>query len=306
MTGWASWHLHVASAAPEHGDAALAAVAPTLRALPGPWFFVRYWQEGPHLRVRVADPADPQRLEWQLGRAAAAVDALLRPADRLDEAGYRALAEPLGALGEGGRPLPVPPLRPAGVHRADYRPESDRYGGAAHLATAERLFHRSSGVCLDVCTARADRSRVTADGVEATAAAVAAWPGGAVELLRRVCDGWADWRGAGQSAAERDRYRAAVTTASDRGRALAAPVRALAGGAPSRWSPWTRDLAVAAAGWVDDLGAERARQVFVSHLHMTLNRLGVGGGRDGMLAAVVLGALGAATEPARRTTVTQP
>jgi hypothetical protein len=58
---WHSRHLHVASADPQAlENVVTAVVAPTMVELTRshgarPWFFMRYWQRGPHVRLRVAD-----------------------------------------------------------------------------------------------------------------------------------------------------------------------------------------------------------------------------------------------------------
>ena len=58
---WSSWHLHLATTARSAHDRVLTdVIGPTIGELaPGtPWFFIRYWQAGPHLRLRMRD-VDP-------------------------------------------------------------------------------------------------------------------------------------------------------------------------------------------------------------------------------------------------------
>ena len=57
---WSAWHLHLATTARGAHDRVLTdVIGPTVRALPPgtEWFFIRYWQSGPHLRLRIADLA---------------------------------------------------------------------------------------------------------------------------------------------------------------------------------------------------------------------------------------------------------
>jgi hypothetical protein len=287
---WESWHLHVDSLAPQALETVLLTVlAPALRELAGPdgtvvprpWFFIRYWQGGPHLRLRVADCTAVQRdrLVERLSAGLATVNAGLAGSERISDASYLAAAVPISALGQHGEAEPVEPLRAGGAHRVGYEPEYGRYGGADQMALTEQLFHASSVVTLRACQQRATFAQHFADGLEAMAATLSGWPGDQLTLLRAVTDGWAPWV-ADQSA----------TIA--RFAELAAPNRAvlhqLAAGAPSRWSPWTRRLAAATPVWIERHGIARAAQIVGSHLHMTQNRLGVGGAREGIIAASLL------------------
>ncbi|MEU7703623.1 lantibiotic dehydratase C-terminal domain-containing protein, partial [Streptomyces sp. NPDC039028] len=57
-TAWTAWHLHLGTTARSAHDRVVTdVIGPTVRELaPGtPWFFIRYWQSGPHLRLRVGD-----------------------------------------------------------------------------------------------------------------------------------------------------------------------------------------------------------------------------------------------------------
>ncbi len=282
MADWYSWHLHVASTAPGAAETAVTqVVGPAVAALDRRrWFFIRYWQAGPHVRLRVSglDPAGADALTADLTTRLAPVNDAIPVSERVTGAGYRAAAAPLAALGEGAGALAVAELAPPGVHRAVYEPEYERYGGADLMALTEDLFHASSAVALRVCRDRRGTGRRVADGLEAMAATVSAWPGDPLRLLAGIREGWRAWSGTD------------VPVPEDRVRAVAPALRALVAGAPSRWTPWTDRLRAAAGVWTDRLGTARAGQVFGSHLHMTQNRLGVGGA-EARLAALLLSAL---------------
>ncbi|MFC4147651.1 thiopeptide-type bacteriocin biosynthesis protein [Micromonospora mangrovi] len=287
MTDWQSWHLHVDSLDPRAVEAAVVeVVGPTVAEFgqhadrPRPWFFIRYWQGGPHVRLRLADAGpDAAAVQAALARRTAAVNVALPAGSRLTVEDYQRSAAPIADRGEAGTPLPLTSLLPPGAHPARYEPEVDRYGGTALIAASEALFHASSVVCLRACRDRAGGSRIAADGLEAMAATLSAWPGDRLALLRGVRDGWAQWLGSDfPDAPEQARILAH----------LAPALRDLADGATSRWTPWTARLGVAAKEWTDRLGAARARQILGSHLHMTQNRLGVGAAREGRLAAILL------------------
>ncbi|KQV13263.1 MULTISPECIES: thiopeptide-type bacteriocin biosynthesis protein [unclassified Kitasatospora] len=295
---WRSWHLHadsLRSAALE--SLLLRAVVPVVEqhtagqdqgAPPRPWFFIRYWQGGPHLRLRIADLDDPAaaRITAELTARTDAVNAELPPEDRLTPASYRQAARPLAELGEGGQALDLGELLPPGVHPAVYEPELRRYGGPEQMALNEELFHASSVVVLRACRARPGHGRNIADGLEAMAATLSAWPGDRLVLLRAVRDGWAEWSGGTGGSAE-GLARTAADQA-DRLRASAGALVALADGAPSRWSAWTTRLRPAAELWTESHGIPGAGRILGSQLHMTQNRLGVGAGREGMMAAILL------------------
>ena len=69
MTGtWVCWHLHVGAMGADLMDSVLLdGVVPVLAELPvSKWFFVRYWQGGPHLRLRMRDLPEGQTNSLQL------------------------------------------------------------------------------------------------------------------------------------------------------------------------------------------------------------------------------------------------
>jgi len=297
---WRSWHLHASSLDPRVLETVVTGALPPVLKLvgraagpppaPRPWFFIRYWQGGPHVRLRIADLTDDQadRVQQALDERLAEVDALLPAERRLTPEDYRRSAAPLAALGENGAPLRVGDLTPAGAHRACYEPEFARYGGPAAMALSEELFHASSVVCLRACAERADHRYSFYDGLELLAASLTAWPDPA-EMLRGHHDGWrallAGSPDGGPDWAALDRAAAADA-------ARLAPVvpglRALAAGEPSRWSALTGRLGAAAEEWRTAFGPGRARQILGSHLHMAHNRLGLSPLREAQLAAVLL------------------
>ncbi|WP_162824111.1 thiopeptide-type bacteriocin biosynthesis protein [Peterkaempfera bronchialis] len=322
MTGtartWRSWHLHVASLDPQALETVvvtalppvLELVGPTSDGQPRPWFFIRYWQAGPHVRLRIADLGDRQAadVEALLADRLARIDADLPEERRLTPDAYRRSVEPLAAIGEYGSPLPVEQLAPPGAHRAEYQPEYERYGGPALLPYSEDLFHASSVVCLRACRARPDHRHAFLDGLELLAASLSAWPDRTDRtdrpdrsgLLAGHRDGWRallarrpggppDWEGLDR-AVRADAERLAPT---------APALRELVAGAPCRWSTWTKRLRAAAGGWSTTLGPERARQILGSHVHMAHNRLGLSPLREAQLAAVLLAldVTGAPAEP---------
>ncbi|WP_078851045.1 lantibiotic dehydratase C-terminal domain-containing protein [Streptomyces sp. NRRL S-237] len=118
------------------------------------WFFIRYWEGGPHLRIRLLPRPDA-------GRAAtpAALDAAVRrafadvPRDGHDPEGYPASIGDLAAASVASDPTVdrrlAATVLPPGVHAARYVPETDRYGTGAALASksSSRPRHRPVPGC---------------------------------------------------------------------------------------------------------------------------------------------------------------
>ena len=179
---WHSWHLHLDSADPAVAERALLEVVRPVLSVARPWFFIRYWQGGPHLRLRVADLDDGPAAEFgaTLAGPLARVNAGIQAAHRIDPAGYRAEAARLASAGEGGRPLGVEELRPGGVYQESYQPEFGRYGGVELMPLSERLFHVSSVVALRVCVARGGVGAVLSTGLQRITRKTVLLTGGAI------------------------------------------------------------------------------------------------------------------------------
>ncbi|WP_283133918.1 lantibiotic dehydratase C-terminal domain-containing protein [Rhizohabitans arisaemae] len=140
------------------------AVVPAARALTAAgqvdgWFFLRYWEGGTHVRLRVR-PAGGSRDE--------VTEALLGPlADYLrahpaggpaDQAAYTAMAA--GFAEYEGLASYERVLRPADTAAAvPYRPEHDSYGHGESLAAVEDHFVESSRIAAEVLASGAPMSR---------------------------------------------------------------------------------------------------------------------------------------------------
>ena len=117
------------------------------------WFFIKYWMEGPHVRVRL-HPADPARRDQVQARATAAIEAFLKRRPALYDTDVAGLGELYRKMyvAEYGEQRYVEqygdgemPFRPNNsVIAFDYEREYDRYGGPAGMALAEWHFEQSS------------------------------------------------------------------------------------------------------------------------------------------------------------------
>jgi thiopeptide-type bacteriocin biosynthesis protein len=147
--GWRSLHVHRFA----NQDALLVdGLAPLLARLRDQGlversFFLRYWEGGHHIRVRVrTDPTDSDAVTAQLTEG---LSGYLRahPDDAsFDLAEFMREAQPTMAALEGTVPGEIYP--PDTVRVAAYHPEYDKYGGPGGVAIAEEFFDRSSGLAL--------------------------------------------------------------------------------------------------------------------------------------------------------------
>jgi thiopeptide-type bacteriocin biosynthesis protein len=298
---WRSWHLHVASQQPQILDDVVTNVlsaavryasgATNASLSPRRWFFIRYWQLGPHVRLRIAGLNERRSadVEAVLTERLDRLNAAVPPEQRLTEEVYRRSAAPIAELGEYGAPLPLGQLIAPGVHRAAYEPEYERYGGAELMLYSEELFHASSVVCLRACAARPSAAHAFLDGLELLAAALNTWPD-QDGLLRSQHAGWRQFlsRDSAGPVLDWSATDRAVRADAERLASAAAGLRRLAAGESSRWSAWTTRLRAAADGWRAMLGPDRARQILGSHLHMAHNRLGLSPLHEAQLPALLL------------------
>ncbi|WP_248963613.1 lantibiotic dehydratase C-terminal domain-containing protein [Sphaerisporangium perillae] len=137
-------------------------------------FFLRYWEGGQHVRLRVEVP-DPSRAAHarDLVRERAAAHFAARPSPPVDLEAYRAFAATV-ARGERRERYDERLHRTDSVEFIAYRPEHAAYGGAACVSAAERHFTVSSALALDVLRAGAGMERRAAIGLAALTIALAA------------------------------------------------------------------------------------------------------------------------------------
>lgn len=145
---WESLHLFYHHGPRESDALLLDAIAPTMndalrRRELSSWFFVRYWEGGPHFRIRFRDPR-PDTL-GNVHRALA--DHLVtrahetRPLDPI--AYYEAFTT------DGGDPVAAHGwYADHSIERIAYTPELVRYGGPVGMAVSEDMFAASSQAAL--------------------------------------------------------------------------------------------------------------------------------------------------------------
>ncbi|HEX6969545.1 MAG TPA: thiopeptide-type bacteriocin biosynthesis protein [Micromonosporaceae bacterium] len=266
-TGWRSLHCFV-HWRPEHVDAFLTGtVAPLMDGLREAghlrdWFFIRYSEGGPHLRIRArdADTATVRKLREALVEA------------------VRTSAYPLWSLPESGAVR----HEHGEVCELPYEPETERYGGPEALPVAEDVFCESSRIAIAVVArtaGRAQRLVAAADLVLATAIALDLDRLDTVRWLRRAAIAWR-WHRDSTTLAPPMVQNAALSAATGQAAALVRrwdEIAASAGTGRRLRDRWAQQVRTARARLEPDSRVSRERwlQVWSSQLHMLLNRIGV-------------------------------
>ncbi|WP_052713426.1 thiopeptide-type bacteriocin biosynthesis protein [Streptomyces katrae] len=275
---WTSWHLHLAASDRSLSDRVVTdVVGPAMAALPpGSWFFMRYWQGGPHVRLRARDLAAPDAaaLGGVLRETLAAANVLLPGETPVDPARFAVQSRQLATAGEGGVPVEERELLAPGVYESPYSPEYGRYGGPALIGVSEDLFGSSSALCLAFLRTRpSDRAR-TALALRATAVAASVLDAGLFAAFG--AGSWSDWAlKAGYPQEVLTALEAECVIAADRLTADGHDLVARATSSPGPLASWRTALSEAVDGPLGAAGAYTARIVF-SHVHMLHNRLGLG------------------------------
>lgn len=281
---WHSLHVYVHRPASAVDAFLLGAVAPVLDQARqdsriGGWFFIRYWEGGPHLRVRLRDASDlvaaevRNTLEERLSEDNG-------PREALDaETYYGALGRPQGSTAHGWH-------QDGSVVYQPYEPEVARYGGETGLMHSEDFFVRSTQVALTVLRHGRERPAKLQLAFDAIVATVRALGIGDLEIpiwLRQHVGAWAFSPEAApipapvlRAQAEREfadkgsRYRAQVM----------AVTRATAPDAPRSFAGlWHHDVREVMnryrAAAADGVLTRSPLEIAKSQLHMFLNRLGL-------------------------------
>ena len=138
---WSAFHLFLS--APANAERYLVEqVAPLAKSVIGSgradgWFFIRYWEGGPHLRLRLRHLQEPAVVERAL--SAAIGDYTIADPIRAEE-----YYDGHGFDGEPINPADLPWYGEGTVVPLAYEPEIGRYGGPAALPVNETLFQASS------------------------------------------------------------------------------------------------------------------------------------------------------------------
>ncbi|MFH8493186.1 thiopeptide-type bacteriocin biosynthesis protein [Streptomyces coeruleorubidus] len=116
------------------------------------FWYLRYWQGGPHIRLRLHRASD-ETVESVRGMLAAAMPTL--NAEQASEYEEQSSLQPGLADLEGAKPEEV--RAPGTIEPTPYSPEYAKYGGTTGLRIAEELFRSTSAAVLDLLADRSDR-----------------------------------------------------------------------------------------------------------------------------------------------------
>ncbi len=269
----------------EHVDAFIAdTLAPLLRQYVeadrvADWYYLRYWETGPHLRIRLRGTTSGTDSELA-ARLRELVASAEFPVLELNPSAYYA---GVGAQGD-------TVWRAHGeVWQAPYEPEIERYGGPAALPVAEQLFCRSTEVAVAVLRAGRSASTKLTAAIELamiTARALDLDRAGAASWLRSL---GASWR----------RVREPAPAPGIESHLAAEHLLAARG--PMIARRWTREPTGASAYWLEQVRVARGKldtepagywlSVWASQLHMLFNRLGISPADERMICWLVASTL---------------
>ncbi|MFF4323638.1 thiopeptide-type bacteriocin biosynthesis protein [Streptomyces sp. NPDC001568] len=252
-------------------------------------FFLRYWEGGPHVRLRVSVPAVENRGPVRTA-ISTACDAWFRDhpsVPYLDQEQYTRQAGVLAA--REGMTAHATRLYPNdSVRFIPYRREYRRYGTGEHMAAVERHFAESSGIALSLLEAGAGpEERQTAAYCMLLIAWFTAVESDPTRVEAEGPGNWAEWIRP-EFEGHFDRRRATLISLLRSMRQLALRVGDLPeAGNLARWAHSVRRLAGSAP--------DRAR-VLDACAHLLCNRLGVQLDQEGYVRHLAARAMTATAE----------
>jgi thiopeptide-type bacteriocin biosynthesis protein len=266
------------------------------------WFFIRYWEGGQHIRLRLCGLPD-DRFD-ALASALRIATEHYRAERPLDRHSYLAgLTPELRATAVGDADLFYDE---GSVVELAYVPELQRYGGPVAISANEDLFKISSEIALKIIAETVDRPQarlaLSRDLMLAGAASLVVDP---IDLARFFADYGRFWHGlAGHAAADLSALKQAGAAKRAATHAQLAAMLAGGNGLAQIWHQRCCALVdelrgIAAAGELHtgngvggaDPVAASLRTIIGSQLHMLNNRLGMGPAREFALATILAAAL---------------
>lgn len=274
---WSADHIFI-SPGPMSDAFLIDVAAPFLKGLDGAgeWFFIRYGEGGPHLRIRVAvdhsDIAAKIHRRWQEA-APAHVDA---PA-----------------------PAPVPDtheglVAPGSVRSIAYEPEIARYGGPRAMPLSEQLFCRSTALSLGIIAATlGDMEQRIGQAIGIMIASVRSLTDDPAEihrLLSGYAQGWERWFAAVDWPAAIDTVPVTLHDPAAVEAALHAPIGPSVRSYGAAWHACLAALIqVLEAQDPPPPPVAGKADIVLSHLHMFCNRLGISPAMEFHLAKAIGG-----------------
>ncbi|XEC96276.1 thiopeptide-type bacteriocin biosynthesis protein [Paenibacillus tarimensis] len=258
------------------------------------WFFIRYWEGGPHIRLRFKRPVDPETAERLLRERVGRFIESSGPVEKLTKETYYKGHK---FDGEAIDQKDLPWYEHGEIAVIAYEPEVVRYGGKGAIGRSERLFHASSEMVVRLMEVSAGnfgkRLILAFDTMLVTALGFGVEPQETKAFFRRYAEYWRRFVDSDDVAAQ------ARGNAIRQADILIPRYRELTGTAVEcsgigLYREWTKEASLARQGLaklyaeggmispVSGLPVEN-RSEFIrsllliasSHMHMTNNRLGV-------------------------------
>jgi hypothetical protein len=271
------------------------------------FWYLRYWQGGPHIRLRLHE-ATAETVEAVRDGLLAAMPAL--GPEQAAEYGQQASHQPGLAELEGARPVEV---RAAGtVEPADYAPEYAKYGGTTGLRVAEELFRSASTAVLDLLGGMTDRQLAASPAGPAIRVVAMSLRGSGMDpaqsrdFLAHYEEDWRRWVPPGYDAQWEGLYEKTRTRVADICRAVwldgatdvfhdtySRALKSAQAAQDDRTAPPSGAGVTGAAGSiggdVTEISLERTPYVhcLANYIHTTNNRLGILPSAEAFLAHVI-------------------
>ncbi|MEU6952188.1 thiopeptide-type bacteriocin biosynthesis protein [Streptomyces sp. NPDC045714] len=243
------------------------------------FFFLRYWNGGPHIRLRVRPCDDTVRddLRRLIEHRAAAYFQRFPAPDRLTRAEYLASARTIGAW-EGVAPIEHMYANNS-VHFLPYDREHHRYGSGATIETVEDHFTESSALALAQLRSRTGQQRRE---TAVLCCLLLAWTLGSEDVpgLARRQLVKAGSRGSAREALYEARRDHVLALAADMRESARGERRTAGGGTLRRW---TASLAKVVDALNADATAPSAESAADLCAHLFANRVGVRVDAEGAL-----------------------
>ena len=140
------------------------------------FFFIRYWQGGPHIRLRLLPRgnADPAAIRTIVNTHADQFIAAHTAADVLSLERYLQMTAQFTQW-EYGEDRRLPFYANNSLHEIPYEPEEQRYGGQAALARVEQHFMDSSAIILELLIRGSSRQQRIGRALATMLLALAQW-----------------------------------------------------------------------------------------------------------------------------------
>lgn len=246
---------------------------------PDQWFFIRYWQGGPHIRLRYRFD-DPVRKK--------SFDALL--SERLAVFEKEHEGHPFREVSYDGRIVELEGVSDLDVYPnfsirdIPYQPEWERYGGEGAMAFSEQLFHRSSEMAKTIIDSLEWPKRyVVAFDLMQYSFGVAEKMG----MIRSVEEFFSSYHKVWESfgaGPQHEAVRKALEKRMDKNRGRQE--------VPEVYQDYLAALETAMSRILETQTTYRAENIhylMVSHIHMLNNRLGISPENEHFLSGVFLG-----------------